>query len=76
MVRVRLKESIGRIQRTGDKAYVLAVNSQNQVERREIQTGIQGSDKVEVLSGLKPAEQILISSYETLGDADRIVLTH
>ena len=40
------------VQRTGDKTYVLAVNSQNQVERREIHTGIQGSNKVEVLAGL------------------------
>jgi RND family efflux transporter MFP subunit len=50
------------IQRTGDKTYVLAVNSQNQVERRQIQTGIQDSNKVEVVSGVAGGERVIVGN--------------
>ena len=50
------------IQRAGDKTYVLAVNSQNQVERREIQTGIQSSNKVEVVAGLSEGERVIVGN--------------
>jgi RND family efflux transporter MFP subunit len=50
------------VQRTGDKTYVLAVNSQNQVERREIHTGIQGSNKVEVVAGLAEGERVIVGN--------------
>jgi RND family efflux transporter MFP subunit len=55
------------IQRVGDKTYVLALNNQNQVERREVQIGIEGSNRVEIVAGLTQGEQVIVGklgSYE------------
>lgn len=50
------------IQRAGDKTYVLALNNQNQVDRREVKTGVQGSNKVEVVAGLTQGERVIVGN--------------
>jgi len=41
---------------------VLLVNSQNIVEEREIQTGIEGSDRIQVLSGLNEGDRVIVGN--------------
>lgn len=50
------------IQRAGNKTYALALNAQNQVERREVQTGVQGSNRVEVVAGLTQGERVIVGN--------------
>jgi len=40
--------------------------------RRQVQLGRHNSDFIEVLSGLKPGEQVITSSYSGLADKDRL----
>ncbi|MGA9041085.1 MAG: efflux RND transporter periplasmic adaptor subunit [Terriglobales bacterium] len=50
------------ISRGSDKTTVLLVNSQNHVEEREIQTGIEGSNRIQVLSGLNEGDQVIVGN--------------
>ncbi len=50
------------INRSADKTTVLLVNSQNHVEEREIHTGIEGSDRIQVLSGLKEGDRVIVGN--------------
>jgi RND family efflux transporter MFP subunit len=48
--------------RGDNKTSVLLVNSQNHVEEREIRTGIEGSDRIQVLSGLNEGDRVLVGN--------------
>jgi RND family efflux transporter MFP subunit len=50
------------INRTAEKTTVLLVNSQNHVEEREIRTGIEGSDRIQVLSGLNAGDRVIVGN--------------
>ena len=50
------------INRGEDKATVLLVNAQSQVEEREIHMGIEGSDQVQILSGLNEGDRVIIGN--------------
>jgi macrolide-specific efflux system membrane fusion protein len=50
------------INRSGDKTVVLVVDSQNRVEEREIKTGIEGSNRVQVLAGLNEGDRVLVGN--------------
>jgi RND family efflux transporter MFP subunit len=50
------------INRGEDKTTVLLVNSQNHVEEREIHTGIEGSDRIQVLSGLNEGDRVIVGN--------------
>ena len=43
--------------------------------KRFIQLGRQNPTHFELVQGLEPGERVITSSYETFGDADRIILT-
>src|SRR3984957_4670488 len=61
------------INRTADKTTVFLVNSQNDVEEREIRTGIEGSDRIQVLSGLNAGDRVIVGNlgaYRTGGPVD------
>lgn len=60
------------VTRNGSQASVLVVNSQARVEERQIQLGLQGSDEVEVVSGLSPHEQIVVGSHAELRPGDLV----
>lgn len=51
------------IDETGEFAY-----------KRDISIGRQNPRYYEVLAGLKPGEQVIISSYDTFGDVDKLML--
>jgi RND family efflux transporter MFP subunit len=50
------------ISRSADKTTVLLVNAQNHVEEREIRTGIEGPDRIEVLSGLSESDRVIVGN--------------
>jgi RND family efflux transporter MFP subunit len=50
------------INRSADKTIVLLVNSQNHVEERAIQTGIEGPDRLQVLSGLNEGDRVIVGN--------------
>jgi RND family efflux transporter MFP subunit len=50
------------INRSADKTTVLLVNSQNHVEEREIHTGIEGSDRIQILSGLNEGDRVIVGN--------------
>jgi RND family efflux transporter MFP subunit len=57
-------QAIARIDndRGDNKTTVLLVNSQNHVELREIQTGIEGPDRIQVLSGLNEGDRVIVGN--------------
>lgn len=57
----------------GNWIYVLDPSGELAV-RRFIQLGRQNPTHFELISGLEPGERVVTSSYETFGDADRLVL--
>jgi RND family efflux transporter MFP subunit len=50
------------VTRNGSQASVLVVNSQGRIEERQVRLGLEGSDQVEILSGISPNEQVVIGS--------------
>ena len=56
----------------GNWAYVLT--GDGEAVRRPIQLGRQNPNYFEVSSGLEPGDKVVTSSYDTFGDADRLVL--
>jgi HlyD family secretion protein len=54
--------------------WAFVVGATGTAERRTIKTGRRNPEQVEVLSGLDAGERIIVSSYETLKQFDRIVL--
>ena len=50
------------ISRGEDKATVLLVNSQDHVEEREVHTGIEGSDRIQILSGLNEGDRVIVGN--------------
>jgi RND family efflux transporter MFP subunit len=50
------------INRGADKTTVLLVNSQNHVEEREIQTGIEGPNRIQILSGLGEGDRVIVGN--------------
>lgn len=55
------------IRRGDNKTSVLIVDSQNRVQSREVQTGVQSSSAVEIVAGLSPGERVIVgnlSSYQ------------
>jgi len=57
----------------GNWAYVLTEGGEAAV-RQPVRLGRQNPNYFEVLGGLQPGDQVVTSSYETFGDADRLVL--
>jgi len=51
------------VQRHDGKASVLVVDQQNQVQLREIQTGLEDPNRVEVLSGLNEGERVIVGNF-------------
>ena len=50
------------INRDENKTTVLFVNSHNHVEVREIQTGIEGPDRIQVVSGLNEGDRVIVGN--------------
>ena len=64
----------GFYQSTGGRWVYVVDPSGEFAEKRDITLGAQNPRFYEVLSGLKPGEQVVISSYDNFGDVDKLIL--
>lgn len=64
----------GFYQTTGGNWIFVLDDAGEEAVRRFIQVGRQNPSHFEVLSGLDPGEEVITSSYDTFGDADRLIL--
>jgi RND family efflux transporter MFP subunit len=60
------------VTRNGDQASVLVVNSQDRIEERRIQLGLEGANQVEVVSGLSPNERVVVGSRSEFRPGDLV----
>jgi len=60
------------INRGPDKTTVLLVDSQNHVEEREIGTGIEGSDRIQILSGVKEGDRVIVGNLGAYRPGQRV----
>jgi len=58
--------------RNGNSASVLVVDGDGRIEQREIKLGEEGSDRVEVLSGLAERDQVVIGSRSDFKPGERV----
>jgi RND family efflux transporter MFP subunit len=58
--------------RNGSEATVLVVNTQNRLEERRVQLGLESNNRVEVLSGLKEGDRVLIGSRSEYRVGDQV----
>jgi HlyD family secretion protein len=54
---------------------VFVVRDGERAEKRAVKLGRRNNAQVEVLSGLAPGENVIISSYAPFGKAERLQLT-
>jgi hypothetical protein len=50
------------IDTSGPQPILLVVNAQSRVEKRAVQTGIATANRIEVLSGLREGEQVIVAN--------------
>jgi HlyD family secretion protein len=58
----------------GQWVFVISAGS-TEARRRAVTLGRRNLDQVEVLGGLAPGDRVIVSSYESFKDIDRIDLT-
>ena len=64
----------GHYQSTGGR-WIYVLNSEGtRARRRDIHIGRQNSEYYEVLDGLEPGERVIISSYESFGEAEQLII--
>jgi len=64
----------GFYQKTGGQWAFVVDPSNEFAAKREIRLGRKNTEVFEVLSGLEPGERVVTSSYDTFGDAERLIL--
>jgi HlyD family secretion protein len=64
----------GFYQSTGGQWVFVMDPSGNFAVRRKVRMGRQNPRYYEILEGLNPGEQVIISDYENFGDADKLIL--
>ncbi|RQW07643.1 HlyD family efflux transporter periplasmic adaptor subunit [candidate division KSB1 bacterium] len=64
----------GFYQKTGGQWAFVVDPSGEFATKREIRLGRKNTDVFEVLAGLEPGEHVVTSSYDTFGDAERLIL--
>lgn len=57
---------------SGNKAQVMVVDSQSKAQSRDVETGIQGTEGVEIVSGLKQGEQVITQGAYGLPDKTKV----
>jgi RND family efflux transporter MFP subunit len=60
------------VNRNGSQTSVLVVNSQDRIEARDVSLGIEGANQVEVVSGLKPNDRVVVGSQSEFRPGDRV----
>lgn len=60
------------VNRSADKTTVLLVNAQDHVEERQIQTGIEGANRIQVVSGLNEGDEVIVGSTSEYRPGQRV----
>jgi RND family efflux transporter MFP subunit len=60
------------IERSGSRATVLMVDSRDRIHEQEVKIGVEGSDRVEIVSGLAENDQVVIGSRGEFRAGDRV----
>lgn len=60
------------VSHSGSQDSVLVVNSQNQIEEREVKLGLQDPNFVEILSGLSAHERVIVGSRTAFRVGDKV----
>lgn len=60
------------VEQGGGMAYVVHGDI---AERQPVRLGAQSTDKVEILDGLQPGDQVVVSGVDAFNGADRVILT-
>jgi HlyD family secretion protein len=63
----------GFYQKTGGQWVFVVNQSGDEAVKRSISLGRQNPDYFEVLSGLKPGDKVITSSYDNFGDVDKLI---
>lgn len=63
----------GFYQKTGGNWIYVIDEAGNQATKRKISIGRQNIHSYEVMEGLEPGEQVIVSSYELFGDKERLI---
>jgi hypothetical protein len=53
------------VQRHDGKSRVLVVDPQDRVQPREIQTGLEDPNRIEVLAGLAEGERVVVANFDS-----------
>lgn len=64
--------SVALLNAKGDAAQVMVVDSQNQASARDVKTGIQTGQQVQIVSGLKPGEVVVTEGAYGLPDKTKV----
>jgi HlyD family secretion protein len=57
---------------SGNKAQVMVIDPQSKAQSRDVQTGIQSPDGVQIVAGLKPGEQVVTQGAYGLPDKTKV----
>jgi RND family efflux transporter MFP subunit len=57
---------------SGPSAYVLVVDSQNQVERRPVTLGLKNANSAEVVSGLRAGERVIVANLDSFHSGESV----
>jgi multidrug efflux pump subunit AcrA (membrane-fusion protein) len=57
---------------SGNKAQVMVVDAQSKAASRDVQTGIQGQEGVQIVAGLNPGEQVITQGAYGLPDKTKV----
>ena len=57
---------------SGDDAQVMVVDSESVAQSRDVKTGIQNAEEVQIVSGLKPGEQVISQGAYGLPDKTKV----
>jgi RND family efflux transporter MFP subunit len=57
---------------TGEKPFVLSVSPAGVVEHREVTTGMEGNNRIEILSGLSQGENVIVSGQDNYQPGEHV----
>lgn len=64
--------SVALLNASGNKAQVMVIDPQSKAHSRDVETGIQSADSVQIISGLKPGEQVVTQGAYGLPDKTKV----
>ncbi len=63
---------VNAVQRSQTGTTVLVVDAQNRVEKKQVQTGVQSSNSVEILYGVSEGDRVIVGNLASYRDGQRV----